>query len=76
MKSLKWKHLNHLFCRNVSFLTRHYCQFQDVGQGIKQSKLYLWYPLFQAQLNRCDQQNHQTKNYLVIGHHLYRGKSD
>jgi hypothetical protein len=22
--------------------------------------LYLWYPLFQAQCDRCDQQNHQT----------------
>ena len=28
----------------------------DVGQGMKQTYLYLWYPLFQAQWDRCDQQ--------------------
>jgi hypothetical protein len=30
----------------------------------------LWYPLFQAQWDICDQQNHQTWNYFVKGHHL------
>jgi len=30
----------------------------------------MWYPLFQVQGDRCDQQNHQTYNYLVKGHHL------
>ena len=34
---------------------------------------YLWYPLFQAQCDRCDQRNHQTWNYLVKGHHIYSG---
>jgi hypothetical protein len=27
---------------------------------MKQTYLYLWYPLFQAQWDICDQQNHQT----------------
>ena len=34
------------FCRNISFLTLHYCPFRGVGQGMKQTKLYLWYPLY------------------------------
>ena len=37
-----------------SFLTDPHCPFRGVGQGMKQTYLYLWYPLFQAQ------QNHQT----------------
>jgi hypothetical protein len=28
---------------------------------MKQTELYLWYPLFHAQWDRCDQQNHQPK---------------
>jgi hypothetical protein len=36
------------------------CRFRSVGQGMKQTYLYPWYPLFQAQWDRCDQQNHQT----------------
>jgi hypothetical protein len=52
--------LNHLFCRKVSFLTNPHCRFRCVGQGMKQTYLYLWYPLFQAQRDRCDQQDHQT----------------
>ena len=44
----------------VSFLTVPHCQFRGVGQGMKQTILYLWYPLFQAQWDRCDQRNHQT----------------
>jgi len=35
---------------------------------MKQTYLYLWYPLFQAQWDICDQRNHQTYNYLVKGH--------
>jgi hypothetical protein len=27
---------------------------------MKQTYLYMWYPLFQAQWDRCDQQNHQN----------------
>ena len=34
-------------------------------QSMKQKYMYLWYPLFQAQWDRCDQQNRQTYNYLV-----------
>jgi hypothetical protein len=37
------------FCRKVSFLTAPHCRFRGVGQGMKQTYLYLWYPLFQAQ---------------------------
>jgi hypothetical protein len=44
----------------VSFLTDPHRRFRGVGQGMKQTYLYLWYPLFQAQWDRCDQQNHQT----------------
>jgi hypothetical protein len=43
---------NHLFCRKVSFLTAHHCQCWGVGQGMKQMYLYLWYPLFQTQLDK------------------------
>ena len=39
-------------------------------QGMKQTSLYLWYPLFQAQWDRCDRHHHQTWNYVVKGHHL------
>ena len=60
MESSQWENLNHLFCRKVSFLTDPHCQIRGVGQGMKQTYLYLWYPLFQAQWDRCDQQNHQT----------------
>jgi hypothetical protein len=44
---------------------------RGVGQGMRQTYLYLWSPLFQAQWDRWDQRNHQTYNYLVKGHHLY-----
>ena len=59
MESLQWENLNHLFCRKVSFLTAPHCHFRGVGQGMKQTYLYLWYPLLLAQWDRCDQQNHQ-----------------
>jgi hypothetical protein len=48
-------------------------QFLGVGQGIKQTYLYICYPLFQAEWDRYDQRNHQTYNYLVKGHLLYSG---
>jgi hypothetical protein len=32
----------------VSFLTTTHCQFRGAGQGMKQTYLYLWYPLFQV----------------------------
>ena len=47
---------------------------RDVGQGMKQTLLYLLYPLFQAEWDRCDQQNHQIYIYVEKGHHLYSGK--
>jgi hypothetical protein len=31
------------------------CQLLDVDQCMKQTYLYRWYPLFQAQWNICDQ---------------------
>ena len=40
---------NHLFCPTVSLLTD---QLRGVGQGRKQAYLYLWYLLFQEQLDR------------------------
>jgi hypothetical protein len=45
MESSQWENWNHLFCRKVSFLTAPHCQFRGVGQGMKQTYLYLWYPL-------------------------------
>ena len=62
MESSQWENRNHLFCRKVSLLTTPHCQLRSVGQGMKQIYLYLWYPLFQAQWDRCDQRNHQTIN--------------
>jgi hypothetical protein len=47
----------HLFCRKVSFLTDPHCRCRVVSQGMKQTYLYLWHPLFQAQWDICDQQN-------------------
>jgi hypothetical protein len=52
----------------VSFLTTPHCQFRGVEQGKTQTYLYL---LFQAQWDICDQQNHQTWNYFVKGHHRW-----
>jgi hypothetical protein len=37
-----------------------HCQFRGVCQGMKRTYLYMCYPLFQAQWDRCDQRNHQT----------------
>ena len=60
MESSQWENLNHLFCRTGSFLTAPHCLFRGVSQGMKHIYLYIWYPLFQAQWDRCDQRNHQT----------------
>jgi hypothetical protein len=38
--------------------------FRGVGQGMKQAYLYLWYPLFQVQCDRCDQQNYSVKGHI------------
>ena len=57
---------------SLSFVrNRQHSQLRGVGQGMRQTYLYLWSPLFQAQWDRWDQRNHQTYNYLVKGHHLY-----
>jgi hypothetical protein len=61
------------FLRKVSFLTGRHCQFRGVCQGMKQIYLYLWYPLYQAQWDRYDQQNRQTWKFLVKEHHLFSG---
>jgi hypothetical protein len=49
LKCSQWENLNHLFCRKISFLTALHCLFRGVGQGMKRTYLYRWYPLFQAQ---------------------------
>ena len=59
------------FCRKVSFLTGHHNQFQSVGLCMNQTWLNQLYPLFHAQLNLCDQHNHQTLNYAAKGHGIY-----
>ena len=71
LESSQWENLNNIFCRKVSFLTVTHRQFQGIGKGMKQTYLYLWYPLFQAHWNKCDQRHHQILNYVVKGHHLY-----
>ena len=52
----KWKVYNGkivIICFVVPF--RPNCQFRCVGQGTKLTYLYLWYPLFQADWDRCDE---------------------
>jgi hypothetical protein len=73
MESSQWENWNHIFWRKIWILTASHSQFRGVGQGMKHTYLCLWYPLFQAQWDRCDPRNHQTYNYLVTGHHLYSG---
>ena len=55
-------------CRKVPFLTAPHCLFWGVGQETKQTYLYLWNPLLEAQCDRCDQQN-----YSVNEHHHNSG---
>ena len=52
--------LKSIRCRIFSFFIAPHCQVGGVGHGIKQTYLYMWYPLFQAQWDRCDQRNHQA----------------
>jgi hypothetical protein len=42
------------------FFTRPHCQMLGVGQGMKQTYLDIWYALFQAECDRCDQHNHHV----------------
>ena len=44
MENSQWENLNHLFCFKGLFLTKN---LRDVGQGLEQTYLYLWYSLFQ-----------------------------
>jgi hypothetical protein len=47
----------------IIFLFVNYCQFRDVGQVMKQTYLYLWYPLFQ--LNEIDAITQSSKRRIV-----------
>ena len=69
-ESSQWENLNNLFCCKVSFLTGPYWQSRGVGQGMKEIYLYLWYPLFQAKLDRCDQQNNVINEKLDISAYI------
>jgi hypothetical protein len=59
MESSQWENWNNFICRKVSFFTTPHCQFRCVGHVMKQTYLYVWHTLFQAQWDRCDQRNHQ-----------------
>jgi len=42
---------------------------------MKQNYVYLWYPLFHTQWNKCDKHNHQTtgipgENHRTVASHL------
>ena len=50
--------------RKVPFLTDLHSQFRGVGQGMKQTYLYLWSPLFQAQFG-IDAINEITKPRII-----------
>ena len=56
----------HFINTNCRKLTAPHCQFRGVGQSIRQTYLYLWYPLFQVQWDKCDQQNHQITKPRII----------
>jgi hypothetical protein len=62
-----------VFLSYILFLTGPLWQFWGVGQGKRKTKLYLWYPYYQAQWDNCDQQSHQTYKYLVKEHQLCSG---
>jgi hypothetical protein len=38
---------------------------------MKQTYLYMWYPLFRAQWDRCNQRNHQSLNLKDSKYMLY-----
>jgi hypothetical protein len=65
VSTYKWKVLNGKIeiissVAKCQFLTVLCCQCWGVGQGMKQTCLYMWYHLFQAQWDRGDQRTHQT----------------
>jgi hypothetical protein len=49
MERSQWEIWNRLVCRKDSFLTAYHSKYGGVVQGMKQTYLYLWYPLFQIQ---------------------------
>ena len=53
-------------CRKVPFFTSPHCLFRVVGQYMKQTDLYLCYPLFHALFDRCDQENYSVKDIIII----------
>ena len=58
----------------MSLLTGHHCQYRGVGQGMKQTYLYMYF-LFEVQWDRCYQYSNETWNYLVKGQRLHRGQA-
>jgi hypothetical protein len=46
-------------------LTGPHCKFRGVGQSVKQPLVYLWYPLFQTQWERCDKITKLTINDII-----------
>jgi len=61
----------------VSFVVKFYscphCQFLGVGQGMISDLDILWHPLYQIQSNGRERHRHQTLNYAVKVHRIYRG---
>ena len=41
---------------------------------MKQTYLYLWYPLFQAQWDKCDQHNYLVKDIIFIAEREIKGQ--
>ena len=52
---------NHLLCREGAFLACNRPQYLGIDQWIKQTYLYLRYPLFQTQWDTCDHQITKSK---------------
>ena len=57
----------HSLCKKVSFLTASHYRCRGVGQGMKQTYLYLWYPLFQAQWDNFDFHRFKSRFQINIG---------
>jgi len=58
--------------RHVIQVTNPHCPFRGVGQGMKQTYLYLWYPLFQAQWDRCNPDFFLSLAFKLFDHeHIY-----
>ena len=60
----------------VSFWTGPYCEILDIDQGMKQTKLYLCYPLFKVQ--GLDKVNIVTKigiiSEMILSIYMYSEK--